>query len=73
MAGGITRINHPITFNKVYAISSVTYLNLTTNNTATVAYISGGWSISDCTTTTLTRNGDTNGLNLFRRFILIGA
>ena len=73
MNSGVTSINHPITFKEVYSIATSTFLSLNASNGATVGYMSSGWSIASVTTTSVTRNGDTNGINLVRKLIVVGS
>ena len=74
MNSGVTSINHPITFKEVYSIATSTFLSLIDNSHyAMVGYMSSGWSIASVTTTSVTRNGDTNGINLVRKLIVIGS
>ena len=73
MNRGVTSINHPITFEEVYAVATSTFLNSSSTSTVTVGYLSGGWALDSVTTTSITRKGYTNGTNPPIKLIVVGS
>ena len=74
MGIGVYSVNFGISFTNIpIAVSSAIYGSTNNNTQTTLAFLSGVVGLNGVTTTTLSRIGNSDSINVTRRYIAIGV